>query len=913
MKRSVIENRLQKLFETSPVVVWDDPAGEFADNLADLDLPGATVFVDRDGERFELKALVNGLAATDRLLIYRATPEGAVSPATDTSADWLADVMSYAPIFTADAASTQLADLNALDTPEMRAALKQFAPFFKRASGVKRVHELRASFSTPNELALAVITAALGSDTPATADWTLIAFMACAHEQGSVDAQDKLERAGAWGAFCRMTRDYVGFAGDASKEDELSVHVLMSALHAVAPHGLAERDSGACLARGGDCGALGLESDVPAVLAAEHGAPSPAASEQTARHASEVLRLWLSIAHGAGTVHDALLHAAQTAEHAYGLPAWFGSWPTDSLAQIAAFPAVDETLIKRALRALAANERVDENLRTALDQRRTSVWHDRFAATYAALAAALDIEVFGQLSSIDSDARVVWNTYTTSWFRMDAAYRKFRLAFRTARNEVPSLDKDLHRLADHIETRYRRDFLRDSAAAWEHAAEQDLATNGYVADIPRQRDFFITEVEPLLRKTKRTWVIISDALRFEVAAALGEELERTTQGQVHLASMQAGFPSITACGMAALLPHAKLRMTPHVAEPGRNPAGFDVFVDGLPTQGTPARQTVLQTYLDTYHPGMKGVALQSSAFMNMERAERKEAVGAASVVFLYHNRIDAIGDDATTEHDVFDACRDTSTELCQLVSQIVREFRASDILITADHGFLYTAQPLGETDKVALTEVQGQIAAYGRRYVVGMCGVSSDAMMPVSLTATSDGELQGLAPREMIRIKKAGGGENYVHGGISLQELCVPVLHFKNFRAGSKGFRDRSYATLSLVSPLTTITNASFELQLLQDDAVGGKVLSATYELGFYLDDGTPATEVCHVTASSAEPDAINRTNWASFHVRAAVMDHVGATCRLVARNVDDPSAEELVLARCTLSISVGTSFSSDW
>ena len=275
MKRSVIENRLQKLFETSPVVVWDDPAGEFADNLADLDLPGATVFVDRDGERFELKALVNGLAATDRLLIYRATPEGAVSPATDTSADWLADVMSYAPIFTADAASTQLADLNALDTPEMRAALKQFAPFFKRASGMKRVHELRASFSTPNELALAVITAALGSDTPATADWTLIAFMACAHEQGSVDAQDKLERAGAWGAFCRMTRDYVGFAGDASKEDELSVHVLMSALHAVAPHGLAERDSGACLARGGDCGALGLESDVPAVLAAEHGAPSP--------------------------------------------------------------------------------------------------------------------------------------------------------------------------------------------------------------------------------------------------------------------------------------------------------------------------------------------------------------------------------------------------------------------------------------------------------------------------------------------------------------------------------------------------------------------------------------------------------------------------------------------------------------
>ena len=30
-----------------------------------------------------------------------------------------------------------------------------------------------------------------------------------------------------------------------------------------------------------------------------------------------------------------------------------------------------------------------------------------------------------------------------------------------------------------------------------------------------------------------------------------------------------------------------------------------------------------------------------------------------------------------------------------------------------------------------------------------------------------------------IRIKKQGGGMNYVHGGISLQGAVVPVIEFK--------------------------------------------------------------------------------------------------------------------------------------
>ena len=39
--------------------------------------------------------------------------------------------------------------------------------------------------------------------------------------------------------------------------------------------------------------------------------------------------------------------------------------------------------------------------------------------------------------------------------------------------------------------------------------------------------------------------------------------------------------------------------------------------------------------------------------------------------------------------------------------------------------------------------------------------------------------MKGYTPRDTVRLKINGGGENYVHGGISLQEMTVPVIAFK--------------------------------------------------------------------------------------------------------------------------------------
>lgn len=269
---------------------------------------------------------------------------------------------------------------------------------------------------------------------------------------------------------------------------------------------------------------------------------------------------------------------------------------------------------------------------------------------------------------------------------------------------------------------------------------------------------------------------------------------------------------------------------------------------------------------------------------------------------------------------MFRACADTIDELCQLVSLIVRDFRASDILITADHGFLYTYCPLSETDKLSTNDISGTIIEMGRRYVVGDRTLASPVMLPVSLDRVGAGTLTGLAPHEAVRMKKAGGGSRYVHGGISLQELCVPVIHFKNYRSGMRGFTERSLAGLSLVTQLSAITNLSCSLEALQTEPVGGKILPATYEIRLQALDGEPLSDVATLRADRTDADATKRTFPFTLHVRSANVGKSGVPCRLVARCADTDEHETgalacdpIVLAETQLHIAFAPEEESAW
>ena len=78
-----------------------------------------------------------------------------------------------------------------------------------------------------------------------------------------------------------------------------------------------------------------------------------------------------------------------------------------------------------------------------------------------------------------------------------------------------------------------------------------------------------------------------------------------------------------------------------------------MLADGKPTATTPQREAVLT------HVEPTARALRSSAYLNMAGTERKALLKDSRLVYLYHNKIDATGEKAATQDDVFGACVET--------------------------------------------------------------------------------------------------------------------------------------------------------------------------------------------------------------------------------------------------------------
>lgn len=880
MKPIEMQQRLIDLFQANPVVIWNDPDTEFAEMLDELDLPEVEIVSDIDGDRFALKTEINALEPNKRFLIYRP---GSTMP----DHNWLADVAVYAPSFAADRNTLLLDEINASDTPEMRTAVAAFSSFLSTTGHLRRIQEMRPCYTAPHQLALAVMAAALGRNIPADADRVIVAYICHAHAQGNEHALTTLKRAGATHTFEQLLADCIGFSNETVDAQAIAEHILTCELAPL---------------------------DFLSI-------PKPVGDETALRHAVDVARLWIQLSSTDNVAYDALLQTATSLETKYDLGNRLRNTPIAELVELSLFPVVDALIIRNLITELNSTIFDADALHAVLERRRAGVWAKIYCQCYAAIDAALYLRQFainhhGPLAK--TNAAAAWQTYTADWSLVDSAYRRFHAAFSHIRLNAPyDLDGSFHDLATQIESWYRSWFLRQTSSVWESVSAESFAQNGKVSDIPPLSDFYLTHVDALVRKKKHTWVIISDALRYEVAQELADALEASTQGQTNLSSMQAPFPSITLCGMAALLPHDRYQLA--VANAGEK-RGISAMVDDMPTQGTNARNDVLNAYLSSHQPGTRGIAIQSADFIRLNKAERKETVGDASVIYLYHNRIDAIGDDATTEDDVFRACTETIEELCLLTSLIVRDFRASDILITADHGFLYTYRPLSETDKLAPSEIGGTIIDMGHRYVVGDHTLTSSVMMPISLDSVSGGELVGLTPHEALRLKKAGGGNRYVHGGLSLQELCVPVIHFKNYRSGMRGYAERSFVGLSLVTQLPAITNLSCSLEVLQTEPVGGKTLPATYELQLQTPNDEALSDTTTLRADRTDADATKRTFLFTLHVRSTYLGKSGIPCQLVARciNADEPrtgplSQDPIVLAETQLQIAFAPEKENGW
>ena len=173
------------------------------------------------------------------------------------------------------------------------------------------------------------------------------------------------------------------------------------------------------------------------------------------------------------------------------------------------------------------------------------------------------------------------------------------------------------------------------------------------------------------------------------------------------------LPSITALGMAALLPHRELT----VGVRGKDQV--IVEADGRPTSGIDARRAILED--------ADGLAFTYEELVSDSVKSMRSKFKGASAVYIYHDVIDATCDHAASENATPDAVNRAIDELSGLVGKLISA-DITRILVTADHGFLFQDSELANDD----TAKQGgvprgrSVSVKKRRYVLGKDLESTD-------------------------------------------------------------------------------------------------------------------------------------------------------------------------------------------
>ena len=552
------------------------------------------------------------------------------------------------------------------------------------------------------------------------------------------------------------------------------------------------------------------------------------------------------------------------------------------------FRLIDQKIISDLVREIAGRTVKADDVVDWVRQRRQRHWYDDFAHLYRALEyAARFVQLIGELDLNMDSLGVGFERYTQTWFRLDQCYRKF--VFHTRASGQATL---VGPLAEQMENFYGNNFLYEVNERWQTLV--DRAERWKIEDVMPQRKFYRRWVQPFLDREHRVCVIISDALRFEIGEELLGRIRREDRYSAELSPMLGQLPSYTQLGMAALLPHESLAIAPK--------KGAGVLIDGQSTQGSDQRNKILQTALDG-----QGIALTAETVDGMHRDELRERVKANRVIYVYHNRIDHTGDKIQSEGRAFAAAEEAQEDILRLIKKLVNA-NVYNLLITADHGFIYQDRKLDESDFSSVTASGDEICHQDRRFVTGHGLKDSPGMRTFSPKALGLGEGPEVQIAKSInRLRLKGSGSRFVHGGAALQEVVVPVLRINKKRQSDT----RQVDVEILRTGSRTITAGQMQVVFYQKEAVTDKVQPRVLRAGIYSEAGKPISDRHELIFDADSNNVQDREQRVRFLLtrEADQANNEDVVLKLEERHGDTSHFREYATARYTLR----RSFTSDF
>lgn len=517
----------------------------------------------------------------------------------------------------------------------------------------------------------------------------------------------------------------------------------------------------------------------------------------------------------------------------------FAAYRADDLLECDTFLAIDQLLIQWLVERLLAEDTGAKlghlTIPEICDKRSKMHFGRNMGTTYQMIKSAHRLVQAAQYHCPEGFQAII-QQYLHTDYRMDQEYRRFYFCYDQLEDTSA-----FETLRDLVENIYTNEYLATLLPAWNAGIKEEDAFSA----LPLQRAFFQRN---LRQRKERTVVIISDAMRYEVGQELFSRMQDDPKCTAKLSVQLSVLPSYTRLGMAALLPHRSLEMND----------AFEVLADGVLCDTLASRQQVLQSYV------ADSVCIQFDAIKGLKVAELRDVLTKRQMIYVYHNQIDARGDKANTEDEVFQACEEAIGEIMDLIHRISVSGNTYHFLVTADHGFIYKRDKLTESDKI---RSKGNEKAFiNRRFIVAKTPVTEDGIDNMRMGQVLENEDDKFVsyPISSNVFQVAGGGANFVHGGSSPQEMLVPVLEVKMER----GHMETRKTDIMLVTILHKITNLNLSLDFIQSEAVGDRVKPAKYRIYFLSADNEKISNENTYVADSREESAQKRIFHLSFTLK---------------------------------------------
>ena len=803
-----IQDQLNTEFSKSDTrtIFWFDDKGEYEDEVSEIQLDNAKLHILDEMNWFYSKWLLNESDTQSKYLIYAPFPK------PNDAKNPLADMCHYSKMYYTDRISQMSQELG-IDG-RFKEHLSQYSNFWKNKNRIEKFKELGIDHFNVETIDIGLISVLTDTKTPNLEEITRKLLLSDNEAYiKTLEDNNLLEK--YWG----LCEKYFGYQSDDPNINELSACMLLTYASVALKDTMPDILKSYVLKKKNDI-VVFVRNLMDNVLYQD---AYDELSEKVDKNLKVVSRIREEMKKDTAKSKDL-------------------SVQLQDIVSCDAFQALDEIIIDWMLDQLndeILDAQIDGmNLAQIAEQRTTKACHfgNVYKNEYQAIKYAYQMMKAVSVLEVTSDIKKIVADYQEQNYLIDSYYRWFYSAYDCIEDTECFL-----KVRERIENMYAFTYLQKVTPRWNQELTDNMMED---TGLKCQEDFYRNYMKAYEGK-KRVIVIISDAFRYECAKELMQRLELDEKCTPKLECMISGLPSVTSVGMASLLPHERLQVDEKL----------NVTVDGQNCGDLVSRDKILKAQNEN------NIALSFDEVASANKEKIRELLQKKNIVYIYHNQVDARGDKPASENEVFTACSEAIQEIHKLIKKLTSYISAAKFFVTADHGFLYKRDKLHEFDKVSYDR---KVCAYSnKRFLLTTQQVTEPGMKSRMMTYMD--QLYVTTPIGADIFKVVGGGQNYVHGGSSLQEMLIPVIELTT-NTKSVAY---DYVDVILTSVNRKVTNLITYFDFIQTEKVTDTMKARSLVAYFTTEDGEKISFDVPIIANSQEDAPEKRTFHEKFTLKS--------------------------------------------